>query len=159
MIGLCAAVPGCAGGPGLPTLGSSISTGTGSGSPIEVYTRIARAARACWFGPSGRLSKTHLFHADADPPARGGRVEIAVHERAPQPKPWGLKAFRIGLSESSGQTAVEVENVRLPEADAQQMREEVFAWAQGQESCTRIPDPPAATSALPEKVPVVRTKK
>lgn len=143
-----AVLAGCAGGPSLPNLGGA-ATGTAPGHPAEIYMRIAHGALACWFGPTGRLTATHLFHADADPPASGGRVEIIVHERATQPKPWGLKAFRVGLREASGQTEIEVENIRMPEAAAQDMRAEVFAWARDQESCRRPAEMPPTTSALP----------
>ena len=64
-------------------------------SSAEIYSRIARGANACWFGPRGRLGATHILHADVAPSMNGGAVEMVVHERATdQPKPWGYKSFR-----------------------------------------------------------------
>jgi hypothetical protein len=113
----------------------------------EVYSRIARGANACWFGARGRLAKSHLLYADADPSASGGKVEIVVHERAvDQPRPWGFKAFRILLSESTafdgssgGNTSVSVENVRMSDDEATRMRKEIYRWAAGIEGCTSDP--------------------
>ncbi len=134
-------------------------------SSAEVYSRIARGANACWFGPRGRLGSTHILHADASPSMNGGGVEIVVHERAvDQPKPWGYKAFRIVLAESvgmdgtpgGGSTSIEVENTRIPEAEARRMRAEVFQWASGTEGCRADPalDPaPAPVAEVPKETP------
>lgn len=98
------------------------------------------------------------MHADAAPSMNGGGVEIVVHERAiDQPKPWGYKAFRVLLSESpamdgtpgGGGTTIDVDNTRIPDAEAQRMRAEVFQWASGTEGCKSDPllDPPVAPVA------------
>ncbi|MEQ1693622.1 MAG: hypothetical protein ABMA00_20200, partial [Gemmatimonas sp.] len=161
---LCAA---CAGGTALPSLptGSIGLSVPAAGEPsrfalpsAEIYARIARGANRCWFGPRGRISATHLLHADADSPANGGAVEIVVHERAvDQPKPWGYKAFRIALTESAsldgtpgaGGTSIDVQNTRIAEAEATRMRAEVFHWAGGNEGCKPAPalDKPTETAA------------
>lgn len=168
----------CAGGPKLPSLPqASVSAGASGGSaaslPVElgklqlasaeVYSRIARGANACWFGPRGRLAKTHILHADAAPSMNGGAVDVVVHERAiDQPKPWGYKAFRVQLSESpgldgtpgAGGTTIAVENARIGEAEAARMRAEVFQWAGGTEGCRadpaldKPPEPPVAAAAV-----------
>ncbi len=157
---VCFAVSACAGGPQMPSLPqiaagadvTKIAVGSLPSSeahhhPLrsaEVYARIARGANACWFGPRGRLSTSHILHADAAPSMNGGGVEIVVHERAvDQPKPWGYKAFRVLLSESAGLdgtpgaggTSIAVENSRIPDAEALRMRAEVFQWAAGTEGC------------------------
>lgn len=131
-------------------------------SSAEVYSRIARGANACWFGARGRLSTSHILHADVAPSMNGGGVEIVVHERAfDQPKPWGYKAFRVLLSESAGidgtpgagGTSIAVDNSRIPEAEARRMRAEVYQWAGGTEGCKidaaldKVPQPVAATPA------------
>jgi hypothetical protein len=131
-----AMVAGCSGGPALPALKLSSEASVLPISTAEAYTRIARGAMSCWFGTRGRLARSHLFHADADPPARGGAVEITIHERAfDQPKPLGYKAFRVSLKKGAEHTHIEVENLRLPDAVAQPMRSEVFAWAGGANGC------------------------
>ena len=117
-------------------------------SSAEVYSRIARGANACWFGARGRISTSHILHADAAPSMNGGGVEIIVHERAvDQPKPWGYKAFRVVLTESAGMdgtpggggTGIVVENSRMTHAEFQRMRAEVFPWAAGTEGCRADP--------------------
>ena len=158
-----AAAAGCAGGPPLPGL-SQISTpdismltvgSLPSDAPshqklpsAEVYSRIARGANGCWFGPRGRLAATHILHADAAPSINGGSVDIVVHERATdQPVPWGYKAFRVMLTETAGMdgtpgaggTSIAVENSKIPEAEAARMRHEVFYWAAGSEGCKADP--------------------
>jgi|GEM_PF-5938212 len=136
-LGAAAAMAGCAGGPALPALqpppqSTALDVGT-----LEAYTRIARAAMSCWFGPQGRLGGRYLFHAEAEPPSRGGGVEIVIHERAvDQPKPWGYKAFRITLTGGSGYTAIGMENLRMPAPLAAEMQAQALAWARGSSICT-----------------------
>ena len=175
---VAAAVAACTGGPGLPKLPTVsglielpkvelpkleapkliIEPSMINASSAEVYTRVARGAMACWFGAQGRLAGTHIFHADSAPAMNGGAVEIIVHERAvDQPKPWGYKAFRVLLAETtaldgssgSGGTLITVENLRMPEAEAPRMRAEVFQWASGTEGCVELPGTPAPTAAAP----------
>lgn len=174
LLGLAAT--GCAGGPSLPSLSAPLTTegiaklatsgaGESTRQPLpsaEVYSRIARGANACWFGARGRLSATHIFHADAAPSVSGGAVEIVVHERAvDQPKPWGYKAFRVVLTESAGLdgtpgaggTGIAVENARLPDAEAARMRAEVLQWAAGTEGCKADPALDKPTEVTPAPAP------
>ena len=184
------ACAGCAGGPELPSLtaagllpsASSLTVGSiggeASNQPFpsaEIYSRIARGANVCWFGPRGRLAKSHILHADADPSMNGGSVDMVVHERAvDQPKPWGYKAFRVILKESAGLdgtpgaggTAIAVENTRIPDAEAARMRAEVFQWAAAIEGCRKDaaldkeePEPAAAAPAPPPAKTKVARKK
>ena len=39
------------------------------GTPTEIYTLVAGGALRCWFGADGPLKATHVFHAEAAPPA------------------------------------------------------------------------------------------
>ena len=186
-VATCFTLGACAGGPalpGLPSMGAvgdaaqivsgSIATGEAGRQPLssaEIYSRIARGANACWFGPKGRIGATHLLHADVAPSMNGGGVEIVVHERAvDQPKPWGYKSFRVVLTESAGLdgtpggggTSIAVENARFPDAEAARMRAEVYQWASGVEGCKADPaldKPPAAPvvaapAPAPAKAPV-----
>ena len=143
-----------------------------SATSATVYSRIARGTRECWFGPGGRLNKSHIFFAAANSSVDGGAVEITVHERAiNQPKPWGYKAYRIKLKEapgldgstSGGNTSIEVENVRMTDQQARWMRQEIFRWANGKTGCNpeavtafRATQPAAAVSEA-DKAP--RSKK
>lgn len=163
---------GCGGAPALPPLPSLQLPTEASELPVSTtlaYTRIAQGAMSCWFGPSGRLARSHIFDADADPPSRGGAVEVVVHERAfDQPKPWGYKAFRISLKSSGDYTSVAIENLRMPDGVARQMRSETLAWAGGAKGCmgdatgssgsallsappTSLDTSPAATQPVPRK--------
>ncbi|HXF52524.1 MAG TPA: hypothetical protein VNK52_00225 [Hyphomicrobiaceae bacterium] len=135
-LGAAAVVTGCAGGPTLPGPPPAQSAALDVAT-TEAYTRIAQAAMSCWFGPQGRLTGRYLFHADAEPPSRGGGVEIVIHERAvDQPKPWGPKAFRITLTGGGGYTAIDVENLRMPAPLAAEMRMQALSWARGTSTCT-----------------------
>lgn len=174
---LAALGAGCAGGASITVLPAPGATGSLAAATVaavgesthqpqrsaEIYSRIARGANACWFGPRGRLSTTHILHADAAPSLNGGRVEIIVHERAvDQPTPWGPRSFRIELSESpgldgtpgGGGTGVAIENLRFPDAAAGRMRAEVLQWAAGSEGCKSDPaldnQPAEAAPVRPE---------
>jgi hypothetical protein len=132
---LTLASSGCAGGSSF-TLGAP-GEATRVAVPVEeAYARIARGAHSCWFSATGPLRRTHIFHADVDPPTRGGAAEIGVLERdATQPSPWGRRVFRIELTASDGSTAIEVANLALPEALAARMRADVFEWLDGRSAC------------------------
>ena len=166
---LAALLGGCAGSPlKAPTLGLPNDLTRVEGSPTEVYTRIAHGAVRCWFGTTGALAGTHIFHADADSPAKGGNAEIVIHEReAVAPKPWGRKVFRVALAAADAQTAIEVENIKLPDPLVAQMKADLFAWAAGRASCTAgeggtglrkepPPPPPSKQKAKPKPAPALR---
>lgn len=178
---LVLALAGCSNGPQLPELpqlttastlaplGSAlkIEPSVHSISSAEAYSRVARGANACWFGPRGRLASSHIFHADAAPVMNGGAVEITVHERAvAQPTLWGYKAFRIAMTTTAGLdgapggggTRIGIENLRMPDAEAARMRAETVHWAGGTEGCkedaaadqelsARFPPPPPPPAA------------
>lgn len=134
---------GCASQSITASLPQNIAPGEPSrvaGSPSTVYELIAAGANTCWFSPTGQLKKTHIFHADAESPAKGGAVDIAIQEHdVANAKPWGVRAFRIALKASDEQTVIEVENLKLPEPTAAQMRADVFNWAQGGKGCQLKP--------------------
>ena len=133
---LALGIAGCASSAPLPQLVTGVVPSKVEVPPTEVYQRIARGANACWFGAQGPLSRTHIFYADADPPAQGAAVEILVHERvADQPKPWGLKAFRVALHDAGGQSGIAVENLRMPGPVSEAMQRDVHRWANGGEGC------------------------
>jgi hypothetical protein len=118
----------------------------------EVYGRIASGAMRCWFTANGQLKASHIFHADADPPAKGGAVEIVVQERdLAGPKPWGPRAFKVVLQASGEQTAIDVVNIRMREPTAGLMRADVFHWALGGRECGLKPIEVAAPPPVPPK--------
>jgi hypothetical protein len=121
-------------------------------SPPHVYGLIARGAMSCWFAATGQLKKSHIFHADVDPPTAGGAVEIAVHERDNTgPNAWGARVFKVALKLSGEQTIIDVENIKMPEAVAVPMRADVFHWAQGGRDCKLKPIEVAAAPPEPAK--------
>src|SRR5262245_39113927 len=82
--------------PSLPQLTGTVTEAPIVGSPTEVYERIARGALACWFGASGPLKANYIYHAEAEPPGKGGKAEIVIHERDRiSDNPKGPRAYRI----------------------------------------------------------------
>lgn len=150
------AVAGCSGAPDLAQLTIPGEATRVAASPTEVYMRIARGANVCWFGPRGRITHSHVFHADAEPPAKGGKVEIVVHVRDRQgERPWGAKAFRVVLSPIDTQTEIGTENLKMPEPEAEQMRRDALRWATGSTECVHGDAPLATPAARPGPTPAV----
>ncbi len=120
----------------IPKLPSALAGEPGrfDGRSADIYGLIASGALTCWFAANGQLKKSHIFHADADPQAKGGAVEIAVLERdLVGPKPWGPKAFKVALSQSGDQTTIEVDNLKLPEDDSSANARRCFSLGAGRQ--------------------------
>jgi hypothetical protein len=162
---LMASVAGCS------TDGSSVGTisldfgGTRvPGAPVEVYTRIARGAKACWFGAGRPLESGYVFAADVRPEDKGGAAEITIFETAADNKR-GLRAFGITIvppkDGSTGQSLVGPANARLAEPIGDRMRDDTLRWAAGEASCgpsdgvwapqPEAPPEPAKPAAKPKK--------
>ena len=142
--------------PSLPSVGSISAIGAGSserplGSAIELYSRIGRGAVACWFGANGPLKLSYIYHADAEPPSRGGKAEIIIHQREPgQPNPRGAKAYWVAI-EPSGETAtLQTENLKMPDAMGKGMTEDVERWSKGETACSSAASVAAWTPKAPE---------
>ncbi|HKZ95879.1 MAG TPA: hypothetical protein VJ045_02745 [Hyphomicrobiaceae bacterium] len=124
--------------PSLATRSSEPSRVTGS--PIELYTRIARGAVTCWFGSSGPLKGTYVYHAEADPPSKGGRAEIVIHTKDPAVEdPRSLRAFHVAITPDSDAARLEVENHTIAEPLATRMKGDVSRWAAKEEGCGTQP--------------------
>jgi hypothetical protein len=122
------------------------------GTPTEVYTRLARGALTCWFGTNGPLKGTHIFNADAEPPHKGGRAEIVIHEKDLQaPSPRGLKAYRVQIAPDGERTTIAVENLKLAKPLGDAMEQDVRRWATGEIGCRETS--PAWTAAAPAPGP------
>src|SRR5262245_64230864 len=75
------------------------TTTVAPGTPTEVYALVAGGALRCWFGAGGPLKATHVFHAEAAPPAQGGAAEIVLHERDPAMRDQrGPRVFRVSFT-------------------------------------------------------------
>jgi hypothetical protein len=131
---------GCSGvnAPSLPSLQApgTISEAPIVGSPTEVYERVARGVLSCWFGASGPLKKDYIYHAEADPPGKGGKAEIVIHERDRiSDNPKGLRAYRIAITPEDDATTLVFENFKFPEATAKSMEEDTRRWGSGAFGC------------------------
>jgi hypothetical protein len=151
--------------PSLPVIDVTAGEpGRVSGPPSEIYRLIASGSARCWFAPRSPLKTTHIFHADAEPPAKGGAVEVAVLVRdLAAPKPWGPRAFRVMLTADGDYTAINVQNLSMDAEVAAQMRADVFHWAQDGRQCKLKPPPeeagPPPPPAKAAKVKVAKKPK
>lgn len=133
----------------------------------EIYLRVARGAKACWFGTGKPLDKTHAFEGKLAPESEGGAAEIAVHIRSPdQPSPRAGKVFIVAMTKEGAGTSLVTENRRLPEGLANAMRADVARWAKtGSVECSdlEVAENPISTAsiapALPERKPAVKKAK
>ena len=107
------------------------------GSATELYSRVARGAMSCWFAANGPLKKDFIFHATADAPSRGGKAEIVIHRRDPtQPNPRGAKAYLVEIEPTGESTAaIKTENLKMTEAFAASMTDDVGRWSKGDQGC------------------------
>jgi hypothetical protein len=129
------------------------------GQPVDVYTRIARGAKACWFGPGQGLATGYVFAAEVQPEDKGGEAVITIFDAAADNKR-GLKAFAISMvkagTSDSKDSLVGSENFRIKEPFAQTMAKDVERWAAGQTSCA--PDEQQWEPAAPEAEPSAPAK-
>src|SRR6185503_15322239 len=112
------------------------TTTTAAGTPTEVYALVAGGAMRCWFGAGGPLKATHVFHADAAPPADGGAAEIVLHERDPSMRDQrGPRAFRVSFTGDSGGVRVGITAIKVAAPMSELMVRDVVAWASGAAGC------------------------
>lgn len=136
---VCLALGGCSGA-SLPELAPE-GTGTVHEAPIvgtstNTYARVARGALACWFGKAGPLKDTYVYHANAEPPSKGGKAKIVIHERESSAEnPRGLRAFRISIVPDGESSKIAIENLKLPEPLGTSMEDDVHRWARGGIGC------------------------
>ena len=128
-----------------------------SGTPTSVYAQVARGALQCWFGADGPLKPTHVFEAEAEPPAKGGAAEIVLYERDETLRDKrGARALRVVIASSSSSVRVGTTVIRMNPQMAQDVTKDVEAWARGGSSCqlrARM-QPPAAPAPEPAKAKV-----
>lgn len=141
VLGAATCAGGCSGNvPSLPNvadLTGNISQAPIVGSPTEVYERIARGALACWFGSSGPLKTNYVYHAEAEPPGKGGKAEIVIHERdRMSANPKGVRAYRIAIAPDGGTTTLLFENLKMPDPMAKSMEADARRWSAGAIGCT-----------------------
>lgn len=159
IFGLAVLLAGCTGGPSplmsLPQPGSGTTSATPSpllsapslaallpqgdsatGTPTEVYTRIARGVLTCWFGAKGPLKATHIYHAEAEPASKGGKSEIEIFQKDPAAQdPRSLRAYRITILPSGSAAKVETENIKVAEPLASRLNADVMRWSSAEGGC------------------------
>jgi len=132
--------------PALPVAGEAPASTTvmAKATPTESYELVARGALGCWLGVGGPLRASHVFHAQAKPPAEGGAAEIVLHERDPAYSDQrGSRAFRITFARAPAGAKVDIANVKMSAALAAAMTRDVETWAVGGKGCeARILYPP-----------------
>lgn len=111
--------------------------------PTEVYAKIARLVRACWFKPSDPVLSRHIFHADV--PADGTGAVISIYE-ADTKRSRGRRAYSITFKRRLKATQIETENRLLAYALAQKLTADVNRWSQGNEACQSFANSGAPTT-------------
>jgi hypothetical protein len=127
------------------------TTTIAQGTPTEVYALVAGGALRCWFGAGGPLKASHVFHAEAAPPAEGGAAEIVVHERDPSLRDQrGARAFRVAFMGNPGGVRVGITAIKVAAPLSELMARDVVVWASGGTGCqARILSPAPPQSAAP----------
>lgn len=131
-----------------------------SGSPTEIYTRVARGVLTCWFGAAGPLKAAYIYHAEAEPASKGGASEIKIMTRdTAADDPRALRAYRIVFAPSEGKTRVEVENVRIPEPLATRLKLDVKRWTGDEPGCEGPVTAGWSAEQAPETKPAAKPEK
>lgn len=107
-------------------------------APVELYSKVARGALACWFGPKGSFKGSHVFYANASPPTAGGEAEIVIHKKdtVVGDSPRAIRAFKVTFTRSGDGSLMTAENLRFPEPVAKDMYADLARWARGQDGCS-----------------------
>lgn len=106
------------------------------GTPLEVYTRVARGVLTCWLGAHGPLKDTHIFDAESEPERKGGVSRISIHEQSQQRENGlGQQTVLVTISPLMGSANVEIQNFRLPKPQEEAFNTDVRRWAAGDEGC------------------------
>jgi hypothetical protein len=127
------------------------------GTPTEVYTRIARGALTCWFGAAGPLKSLYIYHAEAEPPSRGGTSEIVIFAKdVGAGDPRALRVYRVLISTAEAKTKLEIENIKLQEPLVSRLNADVGRWAADEAGCG---EGPVTAGWSPQDVPAGKSAK
>jgi hypothetical protein len=127
-----------------------------SGTPTGVFTQVAQGVLGCWFGADGPFKTSHVYRAEAEPPAKGGQAEIVIHERDASVRDLrGPRAYRISFAGEHGGVRVIAAALKLELKLAEAMARDVEKWAkegarEGADCQVRAlfpPPPPAVAKA------------
>ncbi len=127
------------------------------GTPILLYSHVARNIKQCWLKPSDPLLKDHAFFARATPNKAGGRATITLNQITKTGKK-GLTAFKIDfLPLDGGKTNVQIDNLRFPPELAKRLKANVRFWSTGQVDCT-LPNSQSKITSIPSGVKIYEEK-
>ncbi len=117
-------------------------------NPTDAYAAVARGALNCWFGANGPMKRSHVFHGEAAPAAKGGAAEILLQERDPSlADQRGIRAFRATFMPAGAGTQVGIAHLKVDPAVATALTRDVETWARGEAGCqlrtvlAPVPDP------------------
>jgi hypothetical protein len=106
------------------------------GTPTGVFTQVAHGALVCWFGAGGPLKATHVYRAEADPPAKGGNAVIVIYERDSSVRDLrGPRSYRIDFVAEAASVRVTAAALKFEPKLAQAMAKDVETWAKGGAGC------------------------
>jgi hypothetical protein len=107
-----------------------------AGTPTGIFTQVARGALGCWFAADGPLKASHVYRAEAEPPAKGGDAEIVIHERDVSVRDLrGPRAYRVAFTAEASSVRVAMIAWKFELKLAQAMAKDVESWAKGQGGC------------------------
>ncbi len=132
-----------------------------NGTPIALYTIVARGANKCWLGPTRALHDSHVFRATVSSDAKKAAPSIVIYERDKTSKPEKrLAALRINIEAvSASQSSVTVINRRFAVPAAQLMLVDVQRWAGGKLTCTEAGAEQGANNLADANKPEPKTGK
>jgi hypothetical protein len=134
-----------------------------SGTPTGVFAEVAQGALGCWLGPGGPLKASHVYRAEADPPAKGGDAEIVLHERDTSLRDQrGPRAYRVAFASEASGVRVTATALRFEAKLAEVMAQDVAGWAKESAKAggcrLRALLPPPAAPGLAKAPPAKTTK-
>jgi hypothetical protein len=101
-----------------------------SGTPTGVFAEVAQGALGCWLGPGGPLKASHVYRAEADPPAKGGDAEIVLHGRDTSLRDQrGPRAYRVVFASETSGVRVTATALKFEAKLAEVMAQDVAGWA------------------------------
>lgn len=122
------------------------------GTPTEIYTRVARGILKCWFGSYGPLKASYKFYADAEPPSKGGGSQISIHTKdETTTDPRSIRAWRVGIVPGQDGTSLQIENIKLQTALAEDLEKDVRRWGAAEEGCFEHPNSPSLSHTVKDQ--------
>ncbi len=121
----------------LPDISEAIGNSNSAvkkGSPIELYTLVARGIKSCWFSGARPDFKKYIFFAETSQDTSEGAAEISIHELDKNGRR-GLKAFEVKFHSADGGTYVAPKNHRLDAVMSEQLEAAIDRYANNDLSC------------------------